>query len=138
MGEQASADVEDLRAPRSALRESGGMQVYKFGGVAVGSAGAILTAVKHVQRAAPGVAAVVSAANGVTDMLLDAGQAGRDVEPGHTTGVERAHRQLGARLADRLGGDDADSLTRTDHVAGRQVPAVARPADAVASLAGER
>ncbi|MEO8381714.1 MAG: bifunctional aspartate kinase/homoserine dehydrogenase I [Acidobacteriota bacterium] len=51
------------------------MQVYKFGGVAVGSAEAILTAARHVKRAGSGVAAVVSAANGVTDMLLDAGQA---------------------------------------------------------------
>jgi len=50
------------------------MQVYKFGGVAVGSAEAILIAAKHVRNAAPGVAAVVSAANGVTDLLLDAGQ----------------------------------------------------------------
>ncbi len=50
-------------------------QVFKFGGVAVGSPEAIRTAVAHVGRAAPNVAAVVSAANGVTDMLLDAAQA---------------------------------------------------------------
>ncbi|HEX2120045.1 MAG TPA: bifunctional aspartate kinase/homoserine dehydrogenase I [Thermoanaerobaculia bacterium] len=51
------------------------IQVYKFGGVAVGSADAIQAAAGHVKRAAPHVAAVVSAANGVTDMLLEAGQA---------------------------------------------------------------
>lgn len=51
------------------------VDVYKFGGVAVGSADAIRTAADHVQRAAPRVAAIVSAANGVTDMLLDAAQA---------------------------------------------------------------
>ena len=51
------------------------MDVYKFGGVAVGSAEALLAAVQHVKRAAPRVAAVVSAANGVTDLLLEAGQA---------------------------------------------------------------
>jgi aspartokinase/homoserine dehydrogenase 1 len=50
------------------------IQVFKFGGVAVGSADAIRTAIEHVRRAAPHVAAVVSAANGVTDLLLDAGQ----------------------------------------------------------------
>jgi aspartokinase/homoserine dehydrogenase 1 len=51
------------------------IDVFKFGGVAVGSADAIRTAVSHVSNAAPGVAAVVSAANGVTDLLLQAGQA---------------------------------------------------------------
>lgn len=47
------------------------IEVYKFGGVAVGSAEALRAAVGHVKAVAPRVAAVVSAANGVTDMLLD-------------------------------------------------------------------
>lgn len=51
------------------------IDVFKFGGVAVGSPDAILAAVEHVRRAAPSVAVVVSAANGVTDMLLDAARA---------------------------------------------------------------
>lgn len=51
------------------------IDVFKFGGVAVGSADAIRTAVAHVKRSAPNVAAIVSAANGVTDLLLEAGQA---------------------------------------------------------------
>jgi aspartokinase/homoserine dehydrogenase 1 len=51
------------------------VEVFKFGGVAVGSADAIRVAVAHVQRAGPRVAVVVSAANGVTDLLLDAGEA---------------------------------------------------------------
>ncbi len=51
------------------------VQVYKFGGVAVGSPEALRSAAAHVKRAAPNVAAVVSAANGVTDLLLDAGHA---------------------------------------------------------------
>ncbi len=50
-------------------------QVFKFGGVAVGSAEAIRRAVVHVRAAAPNVAVVVSAMNGVTDLLLEAGQA---------------------------------------------------------------
>lgn len=50
-------------------------EVYKFGGVAVGTPAAVLIAVSHVQRAAGGLAVVVSAANGVTDMLLEAGDA---------------------------------------------------------------
>src|SRR5258706_4990138 len=56
-------------------------EVFKFGGVAVGNAEAIRVALAHVRRAAPNVAVVVSAINGVTDLLLDAGQAAlrRDV-----------------------------------------------------------
>ncbi|HKR62400.1 MAG TPA: bifunctional aspartate kinase/homoserine dehydrogenase I [Thermoanaerobaculia bacterium] len=51
------------------------IQVFKFGGVAVGSADAIRAAVEHVRRDAPSVAAVVSAANGITDLLLASAQA---------------------------------------------------------------
>ena len=72
------------------------------------------------------------------EQLLDARQAGGDVEAGDAAGVERPHRQLRARLADRLGGDDPDGLAGGDHLAGGQVAAVARPADAVARLAGQR
>ena len=73
------------------------------------------------------------------EQLLDARQAGGDVHArGDAAGVERPHGQLRARLADRLGGDDADRLTRADHLAGGEVAAVARPADAVTGLAGER
>ncbi|HXH93821.1 MAG TPA: bifunctional aspartate kinase/homoserine dehydrogenase I [Thermoanaerobaculia bacterium] len=50
-------------------------EVFKFGGVAVGNADAIRVALAHVSRAAPGVAVVVSAMNGITDLLLEAGQA---------------------------------------------------------------
>ncbi|MBV8547197.1 MAG: hypothetical protein JO088_20840, partial [Acidobacteria bacterium] len=50
-------------------------EVFKFGGVAVGNAAAVRIALGHVRRAAPNVAVVVSAMNGVTDLLLEAGQA---------------------------------------------------------------
>src|SRR5216684_54923 len=50
-------------------------EVFKFGGVAVGNAEAIRVALAHVRRAAPNVVVVVSAMNGITDLLLDAGQA---------------------------------------------------------------
>ena len=66
------------------------------------------------------------------EQLLDARQAGGDVQAGDAAGVERPHGQLRARLADRLGGDDADGLTDADQVAGGQVAAVARTANAVA------
>ena len=41
------------------------------------------------------------------------------------TDVERAHRELRARLADRLGGDDADRLADVDLVAAGEVAPVA-------------
>src|SRR6188508_437835 len=71
------------------------------------------------------------------EQLFDTRQAGGDVQAGDAAGVERPHGQLRAWLTDRLGGDDADRFTGPDHLAGGEVAAVARPADAVASLAGE-
>ena len=66
------------------------IHVYKFGGVAVGSPEAIRAAAGHVKRAAPNVAAVVSAANGVTDLLLEAGQAAlRGDRIGYITNAKR-------------------------------------------------
>ena len=66
------------------------LHVYKFGGVAVGSPDAIRTAAEHVRKAAPRVAAVVSAANGVTDLLLDAAQAAlRDDRAGSITAAKK-------------------------------------------------
>ena len=59
-----------------------------------------------------------------------AGQAVGDVLTRDTTGVEGAHRQLGAGLADRLGGDDADRLADVDDLAGGQRAAVAGRAGA--------
>ncbi len=50
-------------------------EVFKFGGVAVGNAAAVRIAVAHVGRAAANVVVVVSAMNGVTDLLLEGGQA---------------------------------------------------------------
>src|SRR5262249_22419962 len=52
--------------------------------------------------------------------LDDPRQTLRDVLPGDTAGVERTHGQLGARLADRLRGDDADRVADVDHVPGRR------------------
>ncbi len=49
-------------------------QVFKFGGVAVGSAEAIRTAGRHVEAAGSRLAVVVSAMNGITDLLLSAAQ----------------------------------------------------------------
>src|SRR6185295_9203146 len=52
-------------------------------------------------------------------------QAVRDVRAGDAAGVERPQRQLRARLADRLGGDDADRVADRHDLAGRGRNAVA-------------
>ena len=65
----------------------------------------------------------LAVALGLDVLLLDA--AGGDAAD-----VEGPHRELGARLADRLGGDDADGHALLDELAGGQVHAVAAPADA--------
>src|SRR5215204_1166221 len=67
--------------------------------------------------------------------LDDPGQAGGDVLPGDAAGVEGAHRELGARLPDRLGCDDAYGFAHVDGPVGRERPAVAGLADAVRALA---
>lgn len=51
------------------------LEVYKFGGVAVGSAEAIRVAISHIRNAKSRIVAVVSAMNGVTDLLLACGRA---------------------------------------------------------------
>ena len=78
------------------------IDVFKFGGVAVGSPEAIRCAVEHVRRAAPGVAVIVSAANGITDLLLETGQAAlrgdQETYLGRTKQFEARHHELIAAL----------------------------------------
>lgn len=73
-----------------------GPEVFKFGGVAVGNAEAIRVALEHVRRAAPNVAIVISAMNGITDLLLEGGQAAlqRDVERCENAAAEFESRHL--------------------------------------------
>ena len=52
--------------------------------------------------------------------LDDTGKTLGDVVTSDTTGVEGTHRQLGARLTNRLSSDDADGLTDVNQVTGRQ------------------
>ncbi len=77
-------------------------EVFKFGGVAVGNADAIRVALAHVSRAASGVAVVVSAMNGITDLLLEAGQAALRRDRARcddaAAQVESRHRELVAEL----------------------------------------
>ncbi len=60
------------------------------------------------------------------------------VELRRAADVERPHRQLGARLADRLGGDDADRLADVDRRTASEVTAVALGADALLGGADQR
>src|SRR5690606_24509144 len=55
-----------------------------------------------------------------------------------TTDVEGTHGQLGTRLTDRLGGDDAHRLTDVDDVATGQVAAIAARAHAERRFTGDR
>ena len=57
---------------------------------------------------------------------------------GHTAGMEGAHRELGAGLTDRLGGDDTHRFAEIDQFVVSQGPAVALAAHRTRSLAGER
>ena len=54
-----------------------------------------------------------------------------------STDVERAQRELRARLADRLRGDDTDGFAQVDDVHRRQVAAVAHAAETALRLTGE-
>src|SRR6185436_3935917 len=54
------------------------------------------------------------------------------------TDVERTHRQLRARLTDRLGRDHADRFAQVDAMTAREVASVALRAHAVARLARDR
>ena len=69
--------------------------------------------------------------------LLDTRQAVGDVLARHTTGVERPHGQLGARLTDRLRRDDAHRLADVDPLAGGQRAPVALGADPDLGLTDE-
>ena len=71
------------------------------------------------------------------EQLDDTGQTVRDVLTGDTTGVERTHRELRARLTDRLGRDDADGLAEVRDLAGGQHAAVTRRAHTGDRLARE-
>ena len=71
------------------------------------------------------------------EQLDDARQAVRDVGAGDAALMERPHRELGARLADRLRRDDADGIADLARGAGGEAVAVAAPAHADVALAAE-
>src|SRR5699024_7668291 len=63
--------------------------------------------------------------------LLNPRQTLGDVVSSHTAGVEGTHRELGSRLSDGLGGDDAHGFANFHGSAQGQVAAVTLAADSV-------
>src|SRR5208283_3960476 len=61
----------------------------------------------------------------------------RGAPAGGAADVEGAHRELGARLADGLGGDDSDRFAEVDQMAAAEIASVAFHAHALARLAGQ-
>ncbi len=60
-----------------------------------------------------------------------------DRTAGCAADVEGAHGELSARLADGLGGNDADRLADVDHMATAQVTAIAHGANSAPGFAGQ-
>ena len=77
------------------------IDVYKFGGVAVGSVQAIRAAVEHV-RGVKRVAVIVSAMNGITDLLINAGKAALAGDRDACEQATRSFRQRHASLLPQL------------------------------------
>ncbi len=90
------------KASKCDLRLGKGITVLKFGGTSVGSADALRLALARVREAAPKVVVVVSAMNGVTDLLLNAA---RSAAAGESSRVKEAVAAFSARhleLVNRL------------------------------------
>ncbi|HVS31524.1 MAG TPA: bifunctional aspartate kinase/homoserine dehydrogenase I [Thermoanaerobaculia bacterium] len=81
---------------------SSGPQVFKFGGVAVGSAEAVRAAAAHVRRAGSPLAVVVSAMNGVTDLLHDAAAAALRGDRPSFEAAARSYEERHAALIDEI------------------------------------
>src|SRR6185369_14347205 len=86
------------------------VEVYKFGGVAVGDADAIRAAVEHVRGAQSKLVVVVSAAAGITDRLLEAAQAA-------VRGDRNAYRSAARDLAARHSRLAAQLIPKSRHAA---------------------
>src|SRR6185295_3261812 len=71
-------------------------------------------------------------------LVLDLDRAHRSGTRGGAADVERAHRELGTRLTDRLRGDDTHRLAEIDALAAREIATVALRAHAVARFAVDR
>ncbi len=91
---------------------------------------------RHDHQLAVGVLDDVAVANldGAVEVRLDEGLIDHLCR---STDVEGTHRELGARLADRLGRDDADRLADVHRRAAGQIAPVALAANAKSRFTGE-
>src|SRR4051812_3267172 len=77
------------------------IEVFKFGGGAVGSAAAIRAAPNHVRAAGP-LGGVVSAMNGVTDLLIESGKAALASDSAKSAAAARQFEQRHSALLPEL------------------------------------
>ena len=134
-GDQLGARLDLVALVHQELRAVGQGVALPLAALLVGD-DELAAAVDDDQRAAPALDRVdveeLHHARVLGDVLRLLGHARRGAAV-----VEGTHGELRARLADRLRGDDAHRLADLDHLAGRQVAAVAEGADAAPGLAGE-
>ena len=97
-----------------------------------------LLGVLHVHRALDGRELGQALRLACLEQLHHARETVRDVRPGDTAGVEGPQRQLRARLADRLRGDDAHRVADRHHLAGGGRLAVAVLAHALGAALEHR
>ena len=121
-------------------RRAGGNLVLLDDGIDVGDADEALAAVlEHLHDAVDLADDGLPLGDAGLEQLLDAGKTARDVgRAGDAAGVEGAHGELGARLADGLRRDDADGRARAHQLTPGEVAPVAELADAALGLAGHR
>ena len=151
LGLADALDVEELlRVLRAFDERIARLDLLAVGDLEVRTVGdreVLLRAVVHDDRHAPGGVFLFDADDtrrpgedrgtlwrAGLEELDDAGKAVGDVLTDDATGVEGTHRELGSRLTDRLGGDDADRLAELDELAGREALAVAGRTDSVRRL----
>ena len=89
----------------------------------------------RAQLHAPAVHVVQNLLQRAHALFLHVGDTGQ-ILAGDAAGMEGAHRQLGARLADGLRGDDPRRFADFDHAPGRQVAAITHGANPLAQFAG--
>jgi bifunctional aspartokinase / homoserine dehydrogenase 1 len=106
------------------------LEIYKFGGVAVGSADAIRMAMSRVRASTSRIVAVVSAMNGVTDLLLGCARAAlhgkreacrkaaAEFEERHAAVVQElmTNRRLSAELLELVGSATAEMLSIAESI----------------------
>src|SRR5262249_16832836 len=96
-----------------------------------------LVALLAAERDAALLLVLVAELEALGRVRVDVGDTRQLVRRCDAARVERPHRELRPRLADRLRRDNADGDPDFDLLAGRKVTAVAGRADALARLTGE-